>query len=45
MFVGADTWVMLDVNNDTSGTSNTWDDEVIAIVRNVTTLSASDFIF
>lgn len=45
VFVGADTWVMLDVNNNTSGSSNTWDDEVIAIVRNVTTLSSSDFIF
>ena len=43
--VGADTWVILDVNNDTSGTSNTMDDEVIAIVQNVTNLAASDFIF
>ena len=43
--VGSDTWILLDVNNNTSGSSNTWDDEVIAIVKNVTTLSASDFLF
>lgn len=43
--VGSDTWILLDVNNDTSGTSNIWDDEVIAIVKNVTTLGASDFLF
>lgn len=43
--VGSDSWVILDVNNNTSGTSNTVDDEVIAIVKNVTTLGGSDFLF
>lgn len=42
--VGSDTWVILDVNNDTSGTNNTLDDEVIAIVKNAT-LTSTDFIF
>ena len=44
LVVGPDSWIILD-NNDDTGLINRLDDEVLAVVQNVTTLSASDFLF
>lgn len=44
LVVGSDSWIILD-NNDDTGLINRLDDEVLAVVQNVTTLSASDFLF
>lgn len=45
--VGNDTWIVLDVNNNTNASVpfTALDDEVLAIVKNVTTLSTADFFF